>query len=369
MHATDLLITGGDGYLGARLARHALATTDDRLLLWLHATHREAFEAKRHRLLAWLGFPEGRVQFAGGDVTAEDAFQGVEPQAIRRIIHTAAATRFNVDVETARQVNIVGTRKVLEFAARCPHLERVALLSTIYTSGLMAGTIPEIAFDGKDGFSNYYEWSKWESERLMMTEFAHLPWAIIRIATVIADDASGAVTQQNAFHNTLKLFYYGLLALMPGACDTPLYFITGEFVTRAVLTLLQYGADRAIYHVAHRQEESLALEPLIDLVYDTFGQDQRFATRRVLKPLFADQETFVLLADGVNTFANSVVSQAVASVAPFSRQLFIKKRVLNDRTVALLPDYTAPDPTTLIRSTCERLLAERWQRGDHLAVH
>jgi hypothetical protein len=89
----------------------------------------------------------------------------------------------------------------------------------------------------------------------------------------------------------------------------------------------------------------------------------------VLKPLFSDQETFALLADGVSTFANSVVSQAVASVAPFSRQLFIKKRVLNDRAVALLPDYTAPDPAALIRRTCEVLLAERWQRGDRLAVH
>jgi nucleoside-diphosphate-sugar epimerase len=368
MHGTDLLITGGDGYLGARLARQALATTDARLLLGLRAPQSEGFEAKRQRLLAWLDFPKGRVQFAWGDVTADDAFRDVEPQAIRWIIHTAAATRFNIDVDTARQVNIAGTRKVLELAARCPHLERIALLSTIYTSGLTAGTLPEVAFDGKDGFANYYEWSKWEAERLVLTEFAHLPWQIIRIATVIADDTSGAVTQQNAFHNTLKLFYHGLLALLPGAGDTPLYFITGEFATTAVLELLQHGAARTIYHVAHRQEESIVLEPLIDLVYDTFSQDRRFATRRVLKPLFADQETFALLADGVNTFANRVVSQAVASVAPFSRQLFIKKRVLNDRAAALLPDYTAPDPTALIRRTCEVLMAEGWQRRDRLAV-
>jgi nucleoside-diphosphate-sugar epimerase len=368
MHSTDLLITGGDGYLGARLARHALATTDDRLLLWLHATQPEAFAAKQQRLLAWLDFPEERVQCAWGDITADDPFQGVEPQAIRRIIHTAAATRFNVDVETARQVNIAGTRNVLELAERCSQLERVVLLSTVYTSGLTAGTIPEVAFDGKDGFANYYEWSKWESERLVMTEFAHLPWQIIRIATVIADDPSGTVRQQNAFHNTLKLFYYGLLALLPGARDTPLYFITGEFATNAVLEMLQHGAARTIYHVAHRQEESLALEPLIDLVYDVFSQDRGFATRRVLKPLFSDQETFSLLADGVSAFASSVVSQAVASVAPFSRQLFVNKRVLNDRAVALLPDYAAPDPAALIRRTCEMLVAERWQRGDHLAV-
>src|SRR5262249_50726111 len=99
-----------------------------------------------------------------------------------------------------------------------------------------------------------------------------------------------------------------------------------------------------------------------------FGQDPSFATRRVLKPLLSDQETFALLADGVNTFADGVVQQAVASVAPFSRQLFIKKRILNDNAMALLPDYAAPEPVALIRRTCEALVAERWKRGGHDAV-
>jgi nucleoside-diphosphate-sugar epimerase len=365
----DLLITGGDGYLGARLARRSLEMTDDRILLGLRAAQPEEFEAKRRRLAAWLGDQAGRVRFACGDLTTDDPFRGVEPRAIRRIIHTAAATRFNVDAVTAQRVNVEGTRKVLQLAKRCPQLERVALLSTVYASGLKVGEILEAAFDGKDGFSNYYEWSKWESERLVMTEFADLPWQIMRIATVIADDASGAVTQQNAFHNTLKLFYYGLLALLPGEPDTPLYFIMGEFATNAIVELLWRGAAQAIYHVAHRQEESIALEPLIDLVYDTFSQDPSFATRRVLKPLFSDQETFSLLAEGVNTYSDGVLQQAIASVAPFSRQLFIKKRVLNDNAVALLPSYVAPDPAALIRRTCEVLVAERWKRRGQVAVH
>ncbi len=368
MHNAELLITGGDGYLGARLARRALETTDDRLVLGLRAAQPEECEAKQRRLSAWLGDWSGRVRFAWGDLTTDDPFQGIKPQALRRIIHTAAATRFNVDAVTAQRVNIEGTRKVLQLAERCPRLERVALLSTVYASGLKAGAIPEVAFDGKDGFSNYYEWSKWEAERLVMTEFAQLPWQIMRVATVIADDVSGAVTQQNAFHNTLKLLYYGLLGLLPGEPDTPLYFVTGDFATRALLELLWRGAAQAIYHVAHRQEESIALESLVDLVYDTLGQDPSFAMRRVLKPLFTDQEAFALLVDGVNTFADGVVQQAVASVVPFSRQLFIKKRVLNDNAMALLPDYAAPDPVALIRHICEVLVAERWKRGGHIAV-
>ena len=63
---------------------------------------------------------------------------------------------------------------------------------------------------------------------------------------MIADDASGAVTQQNAFHNTLKLFYYGLLALMPGACDTPLYFIT-VFPASIILFIPDFNPSLAYY--------------------------------------------------------------------------------------------------------------------------
>jgi hypothetical protein len=50
-----------------------------------------------------------------------------------------------------------------------------------------------------------------------------LPLSVARLATVIADEERGAVTQFNAFHNTLKLFYYGPLSLMPGNPATRLY--------------------------------------------------------------------------------------------------------------------------------------------------
>lgn len=367
MSERAILITGGDGYLGRRLARHYLAATDAPLILWLRAADAAAFEAKRARLAAALGPDAERIDYYWGDLTAAEPFATLPYGAIDRIVHTAAVTRFNVDRDTAERVNIDGTRKLLQFAERCPRLERVALLSTLYVSGLTSGPIAEALFDGRDGFANYYEWSKCQAERLAAEAFAHLPWQIIRVATVIADDLSGAVTQQNAVHNTLKLFYYGLLALLPGERDTPLYFITGEFATRAVTALLARGAAQTIYHAAHRREESIALAALIDLVYDSFTADASFRNRRVLKPLFSDQEAFSLLAEGVKTFSDGVVHQAVSSVAPFARQLFIHKSVQNDRAVALLPDYSAPDAAVLMQRTCEALMTQVWKKGARVA--
>src|SRR5262249_28275867 len=158
------------------------------------------------------------------------------------IIHTAAVTKFNVDSETAESVNIQGAEKLLKFASRCDSLETFGLLSTVYASGLKAGTIEELPLEDVS-FANHYERSKCASETKLMRDFDYLPWRILRVATVIADDHSGCVTQFNAFHNTLKLLYYGLLSLIPGNPGTPLYFVTGDFVANAVFKAMQNASN------------------------------------------------------------------------------------------------------------------------------
>src|SRR5438445_4516778 len=119
---------------------------------------------------------------------------------------------FNAEADLVGRVNADGTEKLLRFAARSPGLESLGLISSIYASGLQSGPIAEIPFDGKAGFANHYESSKWESEARLLRGYASLPWKICRLATAIADDASGRVSQYNAFHNTLKLFHYGLMS-------------------------------------------------------------------------------------------------------------------------------------------------------------
>jgi nucleoside-diphosphate-sugar epimerase len=279
-------------------------------------------------------------------------------------VHAAAATRFNIDEATAA-VNAEGSRRLLAFARGCRRLADVTLLSSIYASGLRAGAVLEAPLDASEGFSNHYERSKWASEQVLLGEFAALPWRIARVATVIADDDGGHVTQQNAFHNTLKLFHYGLLSVVPGTPETPLYFVTGDFVVGALVHLAGRAPVRDIVHLAHARAESATLGDLVDTAFDVFAEGAEFRKRRVLRPLYAD--AFDLLADGVRGFAGGVVTQAVSSVTPFARQLFVAKDVRNDRLRAALPGYAAPDPRRLIASACRHLVATRWGRDAALA--
>ena len=362
MSANEVLITGGDGYLGLRLAMKYLEQTDSPVTLWVRAGDEAEFQAKRERLAGLLRDFEQRVSLHRGDLVDREPFESLDPRRIRKIIHTASVIRFNVDQETARRVNIEGTEKLLRFAAACDGLESIGLLSTVYASGLRSGVIEEAPLDGKDGFANYYEQSKWSSEATLIREYDHLPWQIFLVATAIADSDEGRVTQYKAFHNTLKLFYYGLLSLIPGLPETPVYFVTGDFVANAVFELMNNHASKAIYHVAHTESESLTLGELIDIAFEVFDGEEDFRARRVLKPLYSDAESFDILVDGISSFGGGIVNQAVSSVAPFGKQLFIKKDIRNSRLVSALRHYTKPDARSLILNTCRYLVRTRWGR-------
>ena len=362
MKAEQILITGGDGYTGLRLARKYLEETKDGVLLWVRASRADEFQAKKERLCRELNSFHDRVNYAWGDLTDESPFEDIVPQEVKVIIHSAAVTRFNVDEETARKVNLEGTEKLLRFASRCESLEALGLLSTVYASGLRPGAIEESALDLRDGFANFYESSKWMAENALRTEFSHLPWRVLRLATINADDDRGHVTQYNAFHNTLKLIFYGLLSLIPGDPQTPLYFITGEFAADTIYALMKQSGNKLTYHVSHTAGESLTLGELIDVAFETFARDKDFESRRILKPLYSDAESFGLLTDAVNAFGGGVVNQALSSVTPFARQLFIHKKLQNQRLVSALGDYRAPDARRLIRKTCEYLVRTKWGR-------
>ena len=357
-----VLITGANGYLGKRLARRYLDTTDAHLLLWVHANSQEEFQDKSQSLEREFADTGGRISYSWGDLTDEHPFSSIDPEEIDAIIHAAAVTRFNVDEETARTINIGGTAKVLALAESCPSLRCFSLLSTLYSSGMKPGAIGEVPLDDSHGFANFYEWSKWESERLLLEQSDNLPWRIFRIATIITDDDSGQVTQINAIHNTLRLFYHGLLSVIPGDPETPLYFVTGDFVTDAVFALTQHPVDRQIYNIAHTKKDTISLGALVDLAFEAFNDHEDFRSKRILKPVFCDAESFDLVVEGINRQGAGVIGQAVSSVAPFSRQLFIEKDVRNSNLVAAFSGYGAPDGHQLVRNACEYLLRTKWGR-------
>jgi nucleoside-diphosphate-sugar epimerase len=355
---SSVLVTGGDGYLGREIVQRYLAGSDSQVIVAVRAGGPAELAAKA-AALAHLG---ARVRVIPGDVTGPDPFAGLDPRDVTSVVHSAAVTRFNVTEEDARRVNSEGTKKLLDFAARCPHLETVSILITLYSTGLTSGPIMETTNDGVPEFANFYEWSKHECERVVVEQFDSLPWQLLRVATVISHNQSGMVEQFNAFHNTLKLYFYGMLSLLPGTPSTPLYFIDGQFAADAVFSIAT-SKKGGVFHVSHGYESAPSLQQLIDLAFDRFECDSGFRRRRVLRPVYADRDAFAIFSQGVGAFASGAVTQAVASVTPFAPQLYTHKEVNTDRLDAVLGHLKPAPAVDLVRSACDYLTQTRWGRN------
>ncbi len=360
---SSILITGADGYVGSRLVERFLKETDHELVLWVRSSSTEDFAKKKEKLAGLVGSSLPRVKMVGGDLSQENPFEGVQTKSIKRILHTAAIIRFNVDEESANRVNRQGATKVFDFAKSCSHLEQLGYVSTVYASGLKDQAIAESRFDSKAGFSNHYERSKWEAEEILFEKYDDLPWQVYRMATAICDNDSGRVTQYNAVHNTLKLFYYGLISLLPGEKRTPLYFITGDFAADAMFRLSQKNKLKTIYHIAHAMAESTTLQEMIDRVFSIFEKDDDFKHRRILRPLFVKYEAFQRMSEAMGNFGSEFTSSALATVTPFAQQLFIAKDVeVKNTRRDLESHYQAPVMNELLVLMAADLLLTKWGR-------
>jgi hypothetical protein len=170
------------------------------------------------------------------------------------------------------------------------------------------------------------------------------------------------VIQHNAVHNTLKLLYYGLISLMPGFAKTPVYLVTGEEVARSIAQIHKSAPVKKIFNVTHAQDASLTLGALVDLGFNTFNEDANFKARRILKPLFTDEKAFNALVSSVQGFGGQVLAQAVTSIAPFGRQLYITKNMINTNVKNHDPSFTDFDPAVVMKLTIQDMIKKGFKK-------
>ncbi len=358
----EILLTGATGYIGQCVAERLLNNSDVTMNLWLNAKDESEFSIKKESILTTFPGHEKRIKFSWGTLSEENPFKNVDWSSVTSAIHNAALTNFNVKEEDANSVNRDGTIKIFEAARKAPKLEKITYISTVYASGLKEGDVPEEFMTNEHGFSNHYERSKWECEEYIRTSCADMPWEIVRVATIICHDETGLVIQHNAVHNTLKLLYYGLISLMPGFAKTPVYLVTGDEVARSVTHLHRHAPVNKIFNLTHGKDSSLTLGSLVDLGFNTFSEDANFKARRILKPLFTDEKAFNSLVQSVQGFGGQVLAQAVTSIAPFGRQLYITKNMINTNVKTHDPAFSDFDPGLVMKLTIEDLIKKGFKK-------
>jgi nucleoside-diphosphate-sugar epimerase len=271
-----------------------------------------------------------RVRTVAGDLAHDDlgvpaAARAQLAREVTTVIHLAANTSFSQSLDEARAVNRDGTRRLLALTAEWPRVSRWVYVSTAFVAGERTGVVRESdAARAADCWVNAYEQSKAEAEELVRA--ARADWVIARPSTVVCDDLGGRITQVNAVHRALRLYFGGLAAMLPGTAASTLDVVTAAFVVRSVARLvLGQGAVRAAYHLC-AGVGAMPLDELLDVTHAAFARSLAWRRRGIARPLRTDLETYRVFEQAVEDVGSDRVRRAVRSLGHFVPQLAYPKQ-------------------------------------------
>ncbi|MBM7622230.1 thioester reductase-like protein [Bacillus tianshenii] len=141
-------------------------------------------------------YPNISFTLIEGDITQPDLMIKDEDLAILKqevhfVFHLAAVYDLAVKKEIAYQVNVNGTKQVLDLLKKLTNLKRFIYFSTAYVAGLREGKIYEHELMHSSGFKNHYEHTKYLAEVLVEDEKRVIPTTIIRPGIVKGHSQTG----------------------------------------------------------------------------------------------------------------------------------------------------------------------------------
>lgn len=271
MTRTDgaVLLTGATGFVGMELLARYLERTERPVIALIRAGDDEGAHGRLDAVLANLfGYRAGRyahrVRAVAGDVTAPRL--GLDPvrwewlaEQATTIVHGAASVSFALPLKEARAINLEGTRRMLELAARARQkgvLERYAHISTAYVAGNHTGRFSEHDLDLGQDFHNSYEQSKFEAEQLVRS-WHELPFTILRPSIVVGDRNSGWTAAFNVLYWPLRALARGVFTAVPATPSSPVDVVSIDYVADAIHELCQGAGDIGqTYHLTAGSQAS-----------------------------------------------------------------------------------------------------------------
>ncbi len=257
-----VLLTGATGFVGMELLARYLERSERPIVTLVRASSDEEARARVDAVLVNLFGPRaeryaGRVETIAGELTAPGLGLGAGcrerlAERVTTIVHAAASVSFTLPLHEAREINVEGTRRILEFAELARErggLRRYGHVSTAYVAGTHAGHFAEGDLDVGQGFHNSYEQSKFEGEQLVRSH-AGLPFTILRPSIVVGDRRSGWTAAFNVLYWPLRAFARGLFTAVPAIPSAPVDVVSIDYVADGIYELCECeGGVGETYHL------------------------------------------------------------------------------------------------------------------------
>ena len=326
-----LFVTGASGLVGRAVVANLLA---DRRVARVFVLARDP-----RRLGAVRAGDTDRLVPICGDLLLEglgidSATRSRLAREVTGVVHLAADTSFSQTLEDARAVNRDGTRRLLELSSGWPGVSRWLYASTAFVQGDRTGVVADDDGPGSSGWLNAYEQSKAESELIVRAQ--RDDWVIARPSTIVCDDLTGTITQVNAVHRALRLYFGGLAAMLPGTDASTLDVVTTEYVADGITRLaLARDVERQTFHLC-AGEGAMPLDELLDATHAAFRRSPAWRRKGIARPVRADLATYRVFERAVDDVASDRVKCAVRSLGFFVPQLAYAKRFCTARADALI---------------------------------
>lgn len=243
-------VTGATGFIGKRLVKALLARKGSTV----HFLVRAGSEAKLAALYEYWGLngsAKARAVPVTGDLTARKLGVAAETMKalkgqVDMVFHLAAVYDLSADEHAQVEVNIEGTRNLVEFAkaVEAGHLHHV---SSIAAAGLYEGVFREDMFDEAENLEHPYFMTKHESEKIVRKE-SKVPWTVFRPALVVGDSKTGEMDKIDGPYYFFKLIQRMRQILPPWM---PSVGIEGGRINIVPVDFVVAAID----HVAHSKAE------------------------------------------------------------------------------------------------------------------
>jgi long-chain acyl-CoA synthetase len=281
--SAGVLLTGATGFLGMELLARYLECTDRCLYALVRGRSNDEARARVARTLVSLFGEEhrygGRVHAVRGDITSPGLGLGVEldwlAERVGEIVHAAASVSFELGLEPSRKINLGGTDRILEFAARCQvrgGLRRLSYISTAYVAGGHAGPFAEDQLSVGQRFHNAYEQSKFEAELLVARWRERLPITVFRPSIVVGERESGWTASFNVLYWPLRAFARGTYVAVPARRQAAADVVSVDYVADAVIALSRMPAAEGLTYHLTAGADAASVGELIELAADYFDR-------------------------------------------------------------------------------------------------
>lgn len=252
MNGKTILVTGASGLIGVEVAAGLLAAG----YRVLATVHRQSSLVSNSG--ATLRTREWHDRSAGADTVltlradVSKPRLGLDSASYERlqketdlVVHVAAVTEFGLPKEAYEQVNLRGTANVLQLtrgsAGRWIPLIHV---STAYVCGDRSGEILEDELECGQRFSNDYERTKCEAERLVRAAQADgQPAIIMRPSIVVGEQRRGVIRDFKNIYVVLRLAIGGRVKAVPGLYSALLDLVPLDEVRDLILATVGRFSD------------------------------------------------------------------------------------------------------------------------------